>query len=93
MKDHNERIDRQEEELRRHKIQSIVPECDGGQKTVGYGQFDPRASVSAYLAALRNLPPPWRSGHMKNENANAVDVDEKLETRIARIDQADATIV
>uniref|UniRef100_A0A7S2KH20 WW domain-containing protein n=1 Tax=Leptocylindrus danicus TaxID=163516 RepID=A0A7S2KH20_9STRA len=93
MKDHNERIDRQEEELRRHKVQSIVPECDGSQKVVGYGQYDPRTTVSAYLASLRSLPPPWRSGHVKVDSTNVVNDDEKRDKRVATVDEVDATKV
>ena len=55
-KETNERMERQERELRRRGI------TEQQDVTVGYGQFDPRASTSSYLAALRMLPPPWRLG-------------------------------
>mmetsp|Transcript_31243 Transcript_31243/g.75194 ORF Transcript_31243/g.75194 Transcript_31243/m.75194 type:complete len:1234 (+) Transcript_31243:200-3901(+) len=29
---------------------------------VGYGQFDPRSSTDSFLAALKNMPAPWRMG-------------------------------
>ncbi|KAI2496509.1 Integrator complex subunit 6 [Fragilaria crotonensis] len=56
-KESNERMERQERQLRRRGVQ-------GGNDTamgpIGYGQFDPRASTSSYLAALRTMQPPWK---------------------------------
>jgi len=57
-KDSNERLERQEEEYRKHTAEHDHEE---GQ-TIGYGQYDNRTDPSSYLAALRNLPPPWRAG-------------------------------
>jgi len=61
----NERLERQEAELRRRGVQSMngrpISEAEGN-KSIGYGQYDPRATISSYLAALRNLPPPWKNG-------------------------------
>jgi hypothetical protein len=32
------------------------------EKPLKYGQFDTRTSTDSYLAALRNIPAPWRVG-------------------------------
>jgi hypothetical protein len=82
VKEKTERLERQEEELRRRGIQheETPPETPSVSKTrpgtlessqdevsapntIGYGQYDPRSSNSSYLAALRNMPPPWRTGN------------------------------
>jgi hypothetical protein len=60
-KESNERMERQERELRRRGV------LDHGNNPnemnmLGYGQYDPRATTSSYLAALRMLPPPWKLG-------------------------------
>jgi integrator complex subunit 6 len=54
-KENNERLERQERDLRRRG----ASEKD---VTVGYGQYDPRGTKSNYLAALRSLPAPWKVG-------------------------------
>jgi len=57
-KESNERLERQEEEYRKH-----TAEHDHGEgQIIGYGQYDNRTDPSSYLAALRNMPPPWRVG-------------------------------
>jgi hypothetical protein len=78
----NERLERQEVELRRRGISMVEtarPEnqqaqaqlaSKGNQSSVEtskaippasrYGQYDPRSHVDSYLAALRNMPAPWR---------------------------------
>ena len=70
----NERLERQEAELRRRGVQLIETHNQDGRRlgldaaaapVIGYGQYDPRASVHSYLAALRNMPPPWRAGAAK----------------------------
>lgn len=53
-KDSNERLERQEEEYRKHTAEHDHEE---GQ-IIGYGQYDNRTDPSSYLAALRNMPPP-----------------------------------
>jgi integrator complex subunit 6 len=77
----NERLERQEAELRRHGInptESTLRKHHGddsrGLPIVGYGQYDPRTSTASYLAALRNMPAPWRVGapskrHLKDDDA------------------------
>ena len=71
-----ERLERQESELRRRGNQFYEHEANEQQQrqagmkqpspkpypVVGYGQYDPRSSTESYLAALRNMPPPWRVG-------------------------------
>lgn len=32
-----------------------------------YGQYDPRSSIESYLAALRNMPPPWKILSMQRQ--------------------------
>lgn len=77
----NERLERQEMELRRRGIAIVetgrsdnqqqqqlppkgtqnAPETSRANTfAVKYGQYDPRSPVDSYLAALRNMPAPWR---------------------------------
>ena len=84
-RENNERLERQEAELRRRGIQLIETHhqgravLDGGPKptVIGYGQYDPRASVHSYLAALRNMPPPWRAGAAKVKNSGDNVIKDK----------------
>ena len=57
-KENNERLERQEEGLRRSKL--AAGEGARDELRIGYGQYDPRTSVDTYLAALPSLPAPWR---------------------------------
>jgi hypothetical protein len=80
-RDTNERLERQELELRRRGAQVFDVPSRGDQQpptkagwpfnqnaeaskpaqpTIGYGQYDPRSSTDSFLAAIRNLPAPWR---------------------------------
>lgn len=64
-KDTNERLERQEAELRRRGIQSKLTsgtDHKRGVPVIGYGQYDPRATTSSFLAAIRNMPAPWHVG-------------------------------
>lgn len=77
----NERLERQELELKRRGILTIegVPKQDQQQPVAGhaqfesersapavkYGQYDPRSTVESYLAALPNMPAPWKSSGAK----------------------------
>jgi len=76
----NERLERQEAELRRrglpiidkpsrtdqhHQHQSsrsnLVSETSKNNTSIlKFGQYDPRCSVESYLAALRQMPAPWK---------------------------------
>jgi hypothetical protein len=67
----NDHYERSEEELRRR---GVVDQQGAGEgpnavaslqhPVIGYGQYDPRVSVTTYLNALRNMPPPWKvRGH------------------------------
>jgi hypothetical protein len=58
-KDSNERLERQESSLRRQNAMIEHPPRNEKIASIRYGQFDPRSSVDSYLAALRNMPPPW----------------------------------
>ena len=58
-KDNSERLERQEMSLR---TRSGVLGRNDKPPVLRYGQFDPRGSLDNYLAALRNMPAPWRSG-------------------------------
>ena len=66
-KDNNERMERQELSLR-SKPGTTMPVVNTRANTekppvpLRYGQFDPRGSLDNYLAALRNMAPPWRCG-------------------------------
>lgn len=63
----NERIERLEEELRRGGVASLGSQdrpkviVSDGLKN-GYAQYNRKSTKSSYLAALRNMPPPWRMG-------------------------------
>jgi integrator complex subunit 6 len=77
-----DRLERQEAELRRRGLAlaeshtKSVPiqrsrwasdnAAEAGTPVIGYGQYDPRSTTERYLAALRNMPPPWRSGVTSN---------------------------
>ncbi len=60
----------------------------------GYGQFDTRSSATSYLAALRNMPPPWRvhSATTNNNNtskrkASIGTKDDSKETKKAKTEK------
>ena len=82
-RDMNERLERQEAELRRRGVvlaaQTQPRRADEIVKMPGYGQYDPRATITSYLAALRTMPAPWRSGMNsfttagQGENLNGAD--------------------
>ena len=63
-KQENERLELQEREIRRRGSGvnpfAVVDQDVGSYEMGGYGQYDPRCSVSSYLSALRSMPPPWR---------------------------------
>ena len=79
-RDTNERLERQEAELRRRGSHTFEPPARGEQHptksgwptsqqaetnrsplpTIGYGQYDPRSTPESFLAAIRNMPAPWR---------------------------------
>ena len=78
MKDHNDRIERQEEELRRYSLTDIKGHEENEiQPIVGYGQYDTRSTVSCYLASLRSLPPPWHAGITDDSNENIISANSK----------------
>jgi len=74
-RDNNERLERQEAELRRRGSAQTPelfnkstpsarhPNAEPAKPmypVIGYGQYDPRDSTASYLAALRTMPAPWR---------------------------------
>ena len=84
----NERLERQEAELRRRGVQLIETHNQDNRRqgldadkvpVIGYGQYDPRASVHSYLAALRNMPPPWRAGAAKAKRRLDDGTDAKVQ--------------
>eukprot|EP00536_Pseudo-nitzschia_multiseries_P004467 jgi/Psemu1/237680/estExt_Genewise1.C_740071 len=76
----NERLERQEVELRRRGVPTFdIPNRTGNtsiespKNTVSaprYGQYDPRCPVESYLAALRQMPAPWRIPSTTTSTAN-----------------------
>lgn len=66
-KEHNERMERQERELR----QRGMVENSTGETFVGYGQYDVRGSASGYLSSLKMLPAPWKLGIGRKASGNA----------------------
>ncbi len=90
----NERLERQEAELRRrgmpildnkparndpHHQRNASETPKNAVNAVKFGQYDPRCPVESYLAALRQMPAPWKipSSSIANsestENQNAMD--------------------
>ncbi len=99
----NERLERQEAELRRRGMPTIGKSARNDQhhhpqssrsnhasespknavNTVKFGQYDPRCPVESYLAALRQMPAPWKipssvasmanSPKASSENQNAMN--------------------
>lgn len=89
-RDQNERLDMQEMELRRRGLgmtelmQKYRTKVDltKGLAATRYGQYDPRATTTSYLAALRTMPAPWRSGKKDapkttEESESAKEADEQ----------------
>jgi integrator complex subunit 6 len=60
-KENLERVERREEEYRKQ----IGGDFHDNGIEMRYGSYDRRMSLSNYLAALRNMPPPWRIGIQK----------------------------
>jgi hypothetical protein len=81
----NERLERQEAELRRRGMPSVEVssrtdpqqtskgqvQADGERtaSALKYGHYDPRSSVESYLAALPNMPAPWKSSGQKAKDS------------------------
>jgi len=62
-RDLNDRLERREAGLRRQDaVQTSDTASRAQNEPLKYGQFDVRASTDSYLAALRNMPAPWRVG-------------------------------
>lgn len=78
VRENNERLERQEAELRRRGSQQ-TPELVNKQPpapVIGYGQYDPRDSTASYLAALRTMPAPWKARSTPRTKENEVLVAE-----------------
>lgn len=91
----NERLERQEEELRwrgMHTFEQLVKQeqpqqqpnkrwqneqsaeaSKGSPSSIGYGKYDPRSTTDSFLAALRNMPPPWRAGTAQKQKERKRD--------------------
>lgn len=78
-KESNERMERQERELRRRGVQSDA------QGQISYGQFDPRGSKSSYLAALRTAQPPWKGSLRARKNSVGNKRDDGNNSDIASV--------
>lgn len=70
-KESNERMERQERQLRRRGVQGSN---DGSMGQIAYGQFDPRASTSSYLAALRAMQPPWKVPTLRSRKSSVTSI-------------------
>ena len=74
----NERLERQETDLMRRGVPSMearhLQVLETGK--VGYGQYDSRVTISSYLAALRNLPPPWHVGIATKKSNESEKIQE-----------------
>ena len=87
-KEANERLERQEDQLRKKGVPFMDVNINGESQqqqqhhqspppVPGYGQYDPRGSRSAYLAALRTMPPPWKSREdITSEVSGSVDLQQ-----------------
>mmetsp|Transcript_51088 Transcript_51088/g.57090 ORF Transcript_51088/g.57090 Transcript_51088/m.57090 type:complete len:1234 (-) Transcript_51088:907-4608(-) len=100
----NERLEHQEAELRRRGIPSrpdqiqqlhlssrgntTVESPKNVLPTIKYGQYDPRCPVESYLAALRQMPAPWRvastAGSGVTTNSNAKDEGTGAKEKIGK---------
>ncbi|KAL3782882.1 hypothetical protein HJC23_006934 [Cyclotella cryptica] len=40
----------------------------------GYGQYDPRITISSYKSSLRNMPPPWKSKDWLGKDTNSLSL-------------------
>lgn len=109
-RENNERLDRQEAELRRRGSQNFdTPGRVGQQQTPsqpraqneqtndsatnspGYGQYDPRLSTESYLAALRNMPAPWRvSGCISKRKEAKGIASEKNDAALSDLPQSNS---
>jgi hypothetical protein len=80
-----DRIEHQEAELRlqHHSTQSYDAKASivSAEKTAfRYGQYDPLSSKESYLAALRNMPPPWKK-NQKQSDLSTVGLSSSNEQR------------
>jgi len=70
----NDRLEKQEASLRFHNVLSAIDAVPRNgqdekiQRQLRYGQYDPLSSVDSYLAALRNMPPPWHVHGVSSKN-------------------------
>jgi len=96
-KENNERLVRQEEELRRRGVQLIElhsQEAQSSKQTpkVGYGQFDPHSSINSYLAALRNMPPPWRVGSVGPKRSKSTAESSDADAESMKVNNSEAVM-
>jgi hypothetical protein len=80
-RDFNERLERQEACLRSQGAAqsgdlSNKAAHNEHEKPLKYGQFDTRTSTDSYLAALRNMPAPWRVG-TAGQRSSSTQEDKK----------------
>lgn len=55
--------------------------------TVKYGQYDPRSSIESYLAALPNMPAPWKSSGQKGKDAKKMNESDLVEPTSTDVDR------
>lgn len=49
-----------------------------GHTSVGYGNYDPRMTLSSYKSSLRSMPPPWRSKKLSEKEDTSPMVTDVL---------------
>jgi hypothetical protein len=97
----NERLERQEVELRRRgTVESPLTQLQQppGKEAVrsqapivGYGQYDPRSSTESFLAALKNMPAPWRvraGAKSKDDKSTSQDGLSETTSHASKSDRA-----
>jgi hypothetical protein len=55
-------------------IAGVAPNAQEGAcqaLLVGYGNYDPRMSISSYKSSLRSMPPPWKSTDTKDDDGTS----------------------
>uniref|UniRef100_A0A6U9Y3Q2 Integrator complex subunit 6-like beta-barrel domain-containing protein n=1 Tax=Pseudo-nitzschia australis TaxID=44445 RepID=A0A6U9Y3Q2_9STRA len=102
----NERLERQEAELRRRGMPTfdIPSRTDHHSQqqqssrgnlstetpkntmtTIKYGQYDPRCPVESYLAALRQMPAPWRIPLTATSTTSSMKRDNEIASKVNKM--------
>mmetsp|Transcript_10995 Transcript_10995/g.31870 ORF Transcript_10995/g.31870 Transcript_10995/m.31870 type:complete len:1231 (+) Transcript_10995:250-3942(+) len=93
----NERLERQEAELRRRGVPTFdIPNRTGNISSespknmipmLKYGQYDPRCPVESYLAALRQMPAPWRFPSTATSTTASMKKDDEIASKVRKVSQ------